>query len=50
MSTEEARVKPAVGTAGATETTSGGRSPPVTETYHGVRLKYFATWVCRRKR
>ena len=25
-------------------------SPPLTGTYHGVRLKYFATWVYRRKK
>ena len=25
-------------------------SPPLTGTYYGVRLKYFATWVYRRKR
>ena len=49
MNTEEARVK----TSGARATdgpTSGEWSPPVTETHHGVRLKYFATWVCQRKR
>jgi hypothetical protein len=50
MNTEEARVK----TSGRQGRGHGEDerewSPPMTETYHGVRLKYFVTWVYRRKR
>ena len=42
MNTEEARVKTGI--------QQGRVSPPVTETYHGVSLKYFVTLVYRRKR
>ena len=50
MNTEMARVKTSGRQTRATGTRSGEWCPPVTDTYHGVRLKYFATWVCRRKR
>jgi hypothetical protein len=43
--TEGAHVKTS-GRQGRATATSGEWSPPVTETYDGVRLNYFATWVC----
>jgi hypothetical protein len=49
MNTEEARVKTSARQGRGHGDDERGVKP-VTETYHGVRLKYFATWVCRRKR
>jgi hypothetical protein len=48
VNTEEARVKTSAGR--GLRATSAQWTPPVTETYRDIRLKYFATWVSRRKR
>ena len=50
MNTEEARVKTSARQGRVDVDDERGVKPARDGTYHGVRLKYFATWVCRRKR
>ena len=50
VNTEVARVKTSGWQDGGHGTKSAEWRPPVTETYHDVRLMYSATWASRRKR